>query len=53
VERDRQGARGELTKSVVGKIEDSERLNVSSREVDPSDSVSQVSSVGSKRSSKR
>ena len=52
LERERTG-RNELTKSVVGKIEDSEKLNVSSREVDPSDSVSQVSSVRSKKSSRR
>lgn len=53
VERERTGGRSELTRSVVGKVEDSERLNLPEREVDPSDSVSQVSSVRSKRSSKR
>ena len=53
LDRERQGARSELTKSVVGKIEEVDRLNVTNKEVDPSDSVSQVSSVRSKRSSKR
>lgn len=53
LDRERTGGRSELTKSVVGKIEDSARLNVTDREVDPSDSVSQVSSVRSKRTSKR
>ena len=43
--------RSELTKSVVGKLEESDRLNVTNREVDPSDSVSQVSSVRSRRRS--
>lgn len=53
LDRERTGGRSELTKSVVGKIEDAAHLNVPDREVDPSDSVSQVSSVRSKRSSKR
>lgn len=54
LEKDRSGsAKSELTKSVVGKLEDTDRLNVTDREVDPSDSVSQVSSVRSKRSSRR
>ncbi|KAK5091848.1 hypothetical protein LTR70_001159 [Exophiala xenobiotica] len=54
LEKDRGGsARSELTRSVVGKLEDTSRLNVPDREVDPSDSVSQVSSVRSKRSSRR
>lgn len=50
IENDRKSA---LTKSVVGKLEDTKKLNVTNEEVDPSDSVSQVSSVRSKRSSRR
>lgn len=55
LERERAGGSGrsELTKSVVGKIEDISKLNVTDAEVDPSDSVSQVSSVRSKRSSRK
>lgn len=50
IERDRaEGGRG-LTKSVVGKIEDACNVDVSDREVDPSDSVSQVSSNHTRRS---
>lgn len=52
VERDRErtgGGRSELTRSVVGKIQDCERLNVPEGEVEPSDSVSQISSVRSSR----
>lgn len=50
IENDRKSA---LTKSVVGKLADTKKLNVTDEEVDPSDSVSQVSSVRSKRSSRR
>lgn len=53
LDRERTDARSDLTKSVVGKIEDVSKLNVTDAEVDPSDSVSQVSSVRSKRSSKK
>ncbi|KAK5940690.1 hypothetical protein PMZ80_007107 [Knufia obscura] len=52
LEKDRAGGSA-LTKSVVGKLAESDKLNVSEREVDPSDSVSQVSSVRSRRSSRR
>ncbi|KAK5106167.1 hypothetical protein LTS08_000284 [Lithohypha guttulata] len=50
IEKDRQSA---LTKSVVGKLEDSRKLNVPRDEVEPSDSVSQISSVRSSRRSSR
>lgn len=53
LDRERTGGRSDLTKSVVGKIEDISKLNVTDAEVDPSDSVSQVSSVRSKRTSSR
>lgn len=50
LERDRQeGGRG-LTKSVVGKIEDACNVGVTDKEVDPSDSVSQISSNHSRKS---
>lgn len=53
IDRERTGGRSELTRSVVGKIQDSEKLNLPDREVDPSDSVSQVSSVRSHKTSHR
>ena len=45
LERDRAESGRGLTKSVVGKLEDVRGVNVTDEEVDPSDSVSQVSSV--------
>jgi len=54
LEKDRGGsARSELTKSVVGKLAETNAVDVDEREVDPSDSVSQVSSVKTRRSSRR